>query len=449
MKRIVTILIALSCAMTVLAQKYVVDAVGNSYSEATTDEFKGKRDILSQSNYEASKQTGSTTEKTVKIPNGTEVTLKSIGKVFEGESNKKLRARISYEGNIWYMWARDLTFSDNNAAGVKDVLDGVNFSPSVYKLNYKDESGNDAYTTFNVLDVHSAEGHRLYSFYYPFCVLALIAAIYLMFLVARIARKSRFIRLTVTGIVPLLMIAVVAIEGFYIFRLGSDCMWFINPDFFPKKTCVLRSIPLLATFVLQWITITLYFPLLPERSGKNLHGFSGLASTLIGFIPAVVAGFFIAKGITGFDEALASATDTAHAWIILADSAFLLLLIYPIIHYSLCIDAGSRFKSFMAGTATALFDVIFWIGMLLLLIMIIFAIIKLFVAIIAQALLWVVLGGFVTSKFGSEVFSGGSGGGGGTSQMVWKDMNGGVHTNEVDARAANERIAASREQNNP
>lgn len=447
MKRIVTILMALSCAMTVLAQKYVVDAVGNSYAVATTDEFEGKRDFLSQSSHEAAKQTGSSTETTVNIPNGTEVTLRSIGKVFEKKSNKKLKAEISYDGKIWYMWARDLTFSDSNAAGVKDALEGVDFSPRHFKLNYKDSNGEKTYRFINVLDVHSDEGHRLYSYYFPIRVLVLIAATYLLFLFTLIARRSRFIHLLAITIIPLLMIATVAIEGYYIFRLGSDSMWFINPDFFPKKTCVVRSIPLIATFVLQWMTIIFYFRLLPEREGANLHGFTGLVSTLIGFIPAVVAGYFIAKGITGFDDAAATITDATHAWIILGASAFLLLLIYPIIHYTLCINTGNRFTSLLAGTATSLFVVIFWIGMVLLLIMIIFALFKLFLAIIAQIFMWVVMGGFVTSKLGGAALGGG--GRGGAPQMVWKDMNGGVHTNEVDARAANERIAASREQNNP
>lgn len=449
MKRVLTILVALSCILTVSAQKYVVDAVGSPYTLATNDEFAGTRDFLSQSSHEASKQTGSAMDKVLRIPNGTEVTLRSIGKVFEEKSNKKLKAEISYEGKTWYVWARDLKFSDNNAAGVKDVLEGVDFSPRHFKLNYKDSNGEKKYRFINVLDVHSEAGHRLYSFFFPICVLLLVAATYLMFLIARIGRKSRLLRLLAITVIPLLMIATVVIEGFYIFRLGNDSMWFINPDFFAKKTCVLRSIPLIATFALQWLTIILYFQLLPERSGKNLHGFTGLVSTLIGIIPAVVAGYFIALKVTGFNDANATNVDAANAWIILGIVAFLLLLIYPIIHYSRCIDAGKRSTSMLAGTATSVFVVIFWIGMVVLLIMIIFALIKLFLAIIAQVFMWVALFAFCGSKFGASAFGGGGGGGSAMPQMQWKDQNGGLHMSEVDARAANARIDAAREANNP
>ena len=453
MKKFISILLALTIVMPMFAQRYIVDAVGTPHTLATTDAYKGKRDFLSQSSHEASKQTGSTVEKVMEIPNGTVVSLNSLGTVFKTKSNKKLQAEITYEGNTWYVWARDLVFSPDNAVGVKDALEGIDFSPRHFKLNYKDENGEKTYRFINVVDVHSEEGHRLYSFYYPTRVLLLIGATFVLLLLALLARKKRPIRMLVIAIVPLLMVATVVIEGYCIFRMGSDSMWFINPELFAKKTCVLRSIPLIATFALQCFSMVLYFRLLPTRTGESLNGFSGLVSTLIGFIPAVVIGYFIAKGITGFNDATATVADSARAWSILGISAFALLLIFPIINYTSSINTGNRFTSLIAGIATAIFVVIFWIGAALLLIMIIYALVKLFLYIIAQVFMWVVLFAFCGSKFGSMVFQGGGGGGGSGSgnnreEMVWRDKEGGIHTNGVDAQIANERIDAAREAKN-
>ncbi|MBQ0104259.1 MAG: hypothetical protein KBS99_08850, partial [Prevotellaceae bacterium] len=80
---------------------------------------------------------------------------------------------------------------------------------------------------------------------------------------------------------------------------------------------------------------------------------------------------------------------------------------------------------------------IYWIGTILLIIILIFALIKLFLAILAQVFLWAVLL-FTCSKLPANAFS--------TPNMktVYFDKSGGRHTSALSAEQANARIDANK-----
>lgn len=439
MKRLLIALVSLICVTTLYAQKYIVDAVVGDYTVATTDEYKWNRDFLQQSTYEAAVGTGSTIEKEIEIPNGTEVTVETFSRSWKKEKNTHVTARIAYEdGNTYYIHARDLVFSPNNPKGTFNALDTIDFSPNKFKMNYVDETGERVSSFINTLDVHSEEGQLLYSYSCPTCILIFIGASLVLLLLALLTGKSFFIRLAIY-VTPLFMIAAVAVEGYLVFRLGGESLWFIDSDFYSKTTCVLRSIPLIATIALQIASYMLYCNLLPAKDGKKVTGSLSLVSTLVVFIPAVVAGYFLTIYITGYDRATSDEALVSKCFMIWGVLIFLMLLIWPTIYYSIKLDAKRIFprSQFLLGLSTSAFMVIYWIGTILLIIILIFALIKLFLAILAQVFLWAVLL-FTCSKLPADAFR--------TPNMktVFLDKNGGRHTSALSAEQANARIDANK-----
>lgn len=439
MKRLLLAIVSLVCATILYAQKYIVDAVVGDYTVATTDEYKWNRDFLQQSTHEAAVGTGSANDKEIEIPNGTEVTVETFSRSWKKEKNTHVTARIAYEdGNTYYIHARDLVFSENNPEGTFNALDTIDFSPNKFKMNYVDESGERVSSFINTLDLHSEEGRLLYSYSYPICILILIGASLALLLLAILTGKAFFIRLAIY-ITPLLMIAAVATEGYLIFRLGGESLWFIDSDFYSKTTCVIRSIPLIAVIALQIASYLLYCNLLPAKNGEKVTGTLSLVSTLVVFIPAVMAGYFITIYITGYDRATSDAALVSKCFMIWGILIFLLLLIWPTIYYSIKLDAKRIFpkSQFLLGLSTSAFMVIYWIGTILIIIILIFALIKLFLAILAQIFLWAVMF-FVCSKLPPDAFRAPN------ANAIFLDKNGGRHTSALSAEQANARIDANK-----
>ena len=305
-------------------------------------------------------------------------------------------------------------------------------------MNYVDETGERVSSFINTLDVHSEEGQLLFSYSYPIWIIILIGASLVLLLLALLTGKSFFIRIAIYA-TPLFMIAAVAVEGYLVFRLGGESLWFIDSDFYSKTTCVLRSIPLIATIALQIASYMLYCNLLPAKDGKKVTGSLSLVSTLVVFIPAVVAGYFLTIYITGYDRATSDEALVSKCFMIWGVLIFLMLLIWPTIYYSIKLDAKRIFprSQFLLGLSTSAFMVIYWIGTILLIIILIFALIKLFLAILAQIFLWAVLL-FTCSKLPANAFS--------TPNMkiVYFDKSGGRHTSALSAEQANARIDANK-----
>lgn len=439
MKRLLIALVSLVCVTTLYAQKYIVDAVVGDYTVATTDEYKWNRDFLQQSTYAAAVGTGSTIDKEIEIANGTEVTVETFSRSWKKEKNTHVTARIAYEdGNTYYIHARDLVFSPNNPEGTFNALDTIDFSPNKFKMNYVDETGERVSSFINTLDLHSEEGQLLYSYYYPIWIFILIGVSLVLLLLTFLTGKAFLVRLAIY-VTPLLMIAAVAMEGYLVFRLGSESLWFIDSDFYSKTTCVLRSIPLIAAIALQIASYILYCNLLPSKDGKKVTGTLSLVSTLVVFIPAVVAGYFLTVYITGYDRATSDEALVSKCFMIWGILIFLLLLIWPTIYYSIKLDAKRIFpkSQLLLGLSTSAFMVIYWIGTILLIIILIFALIKLFLAILAQIFLWAVML-FMCSKLPADTFS--------TPNMkaVYFDKSGGRHTSALSAEQANARIDANK-----
>lgn len=447
MKRFIFTTIMFVCAIAIYAQKYIVDAVIADHTVATTDEYRWDRSFLSQSTYEAAQQTGGTKSREIEIPNGTEVIVLQFDRTFHTQSNAHAKAKILYQDDTYYIHARDLVFSPDNPEGTFNALDTLFFSPNEFHTAYVDESGQRTTHYVNTLDLHSSEARLLYSSILPICILVLILVAFTLIILAARTKKERLLHIAISS-TPLLMIAIVALESYLLIRLGREATWFIDPDFFTKGTCTWRSIPLIAAIVLQIVSFYIYCTILPVREGKTLKSRLSLKSTLITIIPAVVAGYFLATVITGYDRSTSDATNVGITWIVWFALTYIFLLIWPTIYYSRNLDAGSmgHKSQFLLGLSTSAFMVVYWIGTIALIFILAFAIMKLLLAILAQIFLWVVMLGVCGSKFGAKIFKRS-----GSSVPVAKyyDKSGGQHLTEIDASYANNRIDKAREANSP
>lgn len=422
------LVLMLAAAVNVPAQNYVVDAPGVGYTVAHTDKYfvpDGWTDAVENAISKAP-------DDTIHLADGTKVKFVSLG---FASKNKKIPAEIKYNGKTYYVFARDLMLSDDNPAGVKDPVGEKDFSPFSFKRTYKDENGEKVVTYVNTLDRHSEEGHELYGFRNIKLLIFLLIVAYAAMGLGFAFKKVGVLRWLMICLAALALIGIVMTEIKMICRLGFDFTWWMNPDFFPKKTCLWRSVILMAGVFGQLFSINLFQKLLDCGVGSEdkFNPLYVLIWILVAIIPALVASYFLAGWITGYDSTTADLATGNRAWMLLGLFTLAFISIGPlvlcIIHYKL------------AGIPAALFYTMFFVGSLALLFILIAAMAKLVFAIIIQFVVLIFLGRFISSDFMKDAMTSKS------TPQVFYDNAGHMHYSAGDREAANREIAKQKAEN--
>ncbi len=415
------------------AQKYLVDALGRDHTVATNDKYFYIKDPLMMA--------PRTDVVRVAIPDSSEVQLVSVCGPIAETKNKLVAVEIRYQGQTLYVNGRDLVFSPANKPGTVDKLKDIDFSPGTLKFSYNDPQGQEVTALYNRMDVHGEEAHRLYSWAYPYLALVLMGVVWLFLLLSRLTRRCRPVKSVMMLVVALALTALTALECYLYIRLRGDVTWWINPDVFPKTVCVLRSIPLVAFAVVQVLAIFVYSNLSTPRHADLVNPAPALVGLLLCSVPAIIAGMFIASGVTGVSIKEPVIESVEQLPLILkwwGGSAAALILLYPLIKYLKDLR--------WLGIPALVFMMVYWLGTLSLALALVSALLKIVWAIVLQIVSWIAIGAVV---MGATKMSGSGKGGGGSSfaapeqpKTVWLDAEGGQHVSELDARMTNERIAA-------
>ncbi|MBQ0077709.1 MAG: hypothetical protein KBS55_03625 [Bacteroidales bacterium] len=407
------------------AQTYIVDVPGMDYTIAHTDKYFVPGGIVSQMDKAISKHT----DDTLHLANGTQVKFVSLG---FAEKERKKPAEIRYQGKTYYVYARDLKFSEKNAKGVKDPLKEVDFSPASRELKYVDADGHEQVKLANTIDRHSEDGHNLYGFDNIKAMLFLLVMAYALLGLGFLFKKVRPIKYIMLTLSAFALTGLLVAEIWTIFRLGTDFTWWMDPDILPKKTCILRSVLLLAAVFAQFWSANLFQALIDYgRNDKTeFSHFTILVVMGIAFIPVVVGSYFLVNWITGYDSATADLDLLYKTWLLWGVIVFGVLLIASII--------ASALEYKWLGIVVGLFYTVFWIGTAAVLFILFAALIKLAIAVLLQFFVFAFLLKFAGSDFVKDMASGSS-----SSQPVtmYYDADGHAHNNAVDAEYANKAIA--------
>lgn len=210
---------------------------------------------------------------TVKIPNGTKLSVD--GRVVRGDSTdcRSVLAEFVYDGKQYTTQARWLRFSDENADGVTDLFAGDDFSPS------------DRFVTkrlpFTRFDPQSEKGHFLYGLTLP------VAQFILMLLAVLLLLKSRFLWLSV-----ILFAGAVGLQIYSALMLGNDALWWCLPEYQGTGGAIVGFIPLALylAFELMYIFSTWAFSKTEAR----------LWPVIVAFViiyPAIVVGYMLSGSL--------------------------------------------------------------------------------------------------------------------------------------------------------
>lgn len=354
------------------AQIYEIDSLIKDYVEAydvlTTDDYIKKNDL----GYE---------DTSSQIPNGTEVILKEVihNKAYSLPNHLRYNAMIEYEGQTKYIYAWNLKFSDKNPEGTIDVLKDYDMSPNL--ITAKDKETKDV-KLYNTLDFRSPEGKLLTSLAYPFSILGFILVTFILQVIAVKLSKKMFTFLVL--VVSVFTLAIIVImEGYYLIRLGPFSIWFCDVEYFTIGRAVLNSIPFVLAIFLQVFSIILF--------RKNLHLFLKkkliLLPSIILLIVSVVGIFallfVIPTDIFGIPEG--TSPETWEEFEVAVQKMFLgvafALPVLAVLFY------GIKYK-FM-GIFAGIFLTYYWLGTLTAIGFLVYALIRIFIAIMCQIFMYV------------------------------------------------------------
>ena len=341
MKRSILIgICALLGVVPASAQTYVVDGLYRDCAKAS--EHAPGESLMSRLSISAA---FGEKEKEAMLPNGTEVTLLS--------DRPGRMVQVQYEGDTWWMDARELRLADTNPPGTADVLAGLDFSPAPIEMHLAD----DTVAYANTMERGTAEWAFMHSLVPPVLVLLLVAA--LVVLLWRAAPDEFHAGMTplrrlALWIAPALMLAVAALEAWYLLRMGGESYWWCSLYYYPKWGAALRWIPYALVVVGQWVAFRQFYMLLNNVSGKSIV--AGRVWMVVLTVAAVVAGCVLSF-VLHPHWADAHTLDDAVAWLrSWVTYAVVLGLVFPIIY--MCVKLRNPLRGVLAGAAAWAFMVV-------------------------------------------------------------------------------------------
>lgn len=363
------------CISGLSAQIYEIDSFVNKYAKAydelVANTYKERADINYKDEY-------------IEIPNGTEVTVKRIipNKVDQLPNYLRFNAEIVYEGQTKYIYAWNLKFSDKNPEGTKDILKNYNMSPNMIRLDDKETGTKKVY---NALDLRSPEGEMLMS---PFFLLAIF-----VLLVSPLVINLVFIRSTnkvmsaFKFLYTVIAITVaIILEGYYFIRLGPLSIWFCDVEFYSVMKAARNSIPLVLAIFAQIMSlgvINYSADQYANSQGKTFKLWPSIVLPILAFIAFVVLCFNLPSELFGVAEGEEATIAQAESAIRFLFTTLLIALPLPSVLYY-----GIKFK--LRGLFLGIFYTFYWVGTLTVLGIFISVIVKLFLAIFFQVLIYII-----------------------------------------------------------
>ncbi len=382
MKHLLSIAIALICSMGAMAQKYVVD-------DCLNDSVKVHYINVSTDKDGKHEYSG---DVAFHLANGD--TIAVTRKIVNRED-----AVFSVEGKEYVVDSDYLIFADDNAEGTEDIFGDTRSEKHHSAMAHFCASGTFLWTVSIIL-------------------LLAVAAIFL-------GHKVASMRQTALLVTPILLILTAVLEAVALYYLGNDAFWWCDSDRIGFWMSLFYLFPYVAFVAFQLYVIKLYSALVVAGTDKKVS-LKPMAISIGACIPITIIVALIASLTIGHTP----------QW--LAVVAFFLSL-----GLGVAWSTGRNIRELgtKAGVAFSVFCAIYFVGAVVAIYGLIVVIFKLIFQIL------IVCGCIAAILFagGGGKSGGGSSGGGGGSRMVWRDENGGEHTNEWDATQANRRIAESKE----
>lgn len=384
MKKNIFLLFALFCSLLVSAQNYVVDNIYSDSIDVFAVKVTAGRDSVLKS------------ERVFKIANGDQI---AVERAARGDS---LYA-IFQKGSTFYAaqgWK--LLLSDSNPEGTIDPFN---------TLSRKEH-------TF---------GAHLYMTMIPYWIVALLFAVAI--LMTWLGNSVGSLRKAALMVVPLCIFVASLIEIGAAYYVGGDAFWWCDQGKYGFWGSLVRAIPFMAFVAFQLFSFKFYGKLLYGRDSDDKISIKPMAISLAACLPVLIV-VSIACILAKLDETLT---------VILSLLSFLLSLGVGV---WMSVRRNVRQLGKTMGLLLSAFSFVYIIGSIVAIYGLAIVLLKLIIQILIICAA-IALVGFAMSS------SGGSGGGnssGGSSQRVWLDDHGGRHITEIDARAANERIARAREE---
>ena len=373
----------LVCAFVVLplfrlsAQIYEIDSFVNKYAKAydelVANTYKERSDISYKDEY-------------IEIPNGTEVTVKRIipNKVDQLPNYLRFNAEIVYEGQTKYIYAWNLKFSDKNPEGTKDILKNYNMSPNMIRLDDKETGTKKVY---NALDLRSPEGEMLMSPFYLWAVFILLVSPLIINIVLirstnKVASAFKFLYTVIAITVAIIL------EGYYFIRLGPLAIWFCDVEFYSVMKAARNSIPLVLAIFAQIVSLGVINYSANQYAysrGKTFKLWPSIVLPILAFIAFMVLCFNLPSELFGVAEGEEATIAQAESAIRFLFTTLLIALPLPSVLYY-----GIKFK--LRGLFLGIFYTFYWVGTLTVLGIFISVIVKLFLAIFFQVLIYIIGG---------------------------------------------------------
>lgn len=350
MKRSILIgICALLGVATSMAQTYVVEGLYRDQAKASENDPGAS--LMSRLDISAA---FGDTEKEIMLPNGTEVQLLS--------DQARRMVKVQYEGETWWMDARELRFAESNPPGTVDVLAGLDFSPAPMEMHLAD----DTVAYANTMERGTAEWAFLHSLVPPVLILLLVAA--LAVLLWRAAPDEFHAGMTplrrlALWLAPVLMLAVAALEAWYLLRMGGESYWWCSLYYYSKWGTALRWVPYALVVIAQWYAFAHFYMLLNNVVRKTTV--TGRI-WMVGLTVAAVAVGCVLAFVLHPDWAESQTLDEAVAWTrSWALYAVVLGLVFPIIY--MCVKLRNPLLGVLAGAAAWAFMVVsVWLSVLFL-----------------------------------------------------------------------------------
>ena len=257
-------------------------------------------------------------------------------------------------------------------------------SPNMIQLDDKETGTKKVY---NALDLRSPEGEMLMSPFFLLAIFVLLVSplvINLVFIRStnKVMSAFKFLYTVIAITVAIIM------EGYYFIRLGPLSIWFCDVEFYSVMKAARNSIPLVLAIFAQIISlgaVNMSADQYAQSRGKVFKLWPSIVLPILAFIAFVVLCFNLPSELFGVAEGEEATIAQAESAIRFLFTTLLIALPLPSVLYY-----GIKFK--LRGLFLGIFYTFYWVGTLTVLGIFISVIVKLFLAIFFQVLIYIIGG---------------------------------------------------------
>lgn len=312
-------------------------------------------------------------EKVGMLPNGTEVTIAQGDTVAHSIAFKSMKRGmfsddnyyedvipVTCNGSKYLVLSRDLMLSPNDNTGTADFLNK--------KKN-----------------LHNYWGH-LYCTFTPY--IAIFVLLLLATLFAKITGGSNGVRVIPALLVPILVLAAIALELYGVYIMGKGMLWWVDTNHFKMGKVVVRLILFGVAIVLQIFSMRLYQNALADSGDGDLS------------VKRPIVGALIGIGLLAVSIVIAMIWNESAETILYIGGG--LLLVSTLVGIISTAVTNIRSVGVVAGIAFSLFAVIWCVGLVTALVLLIIGLVNAFMemlmTIAGGAVVLFTMGKFVPSR---------------------------------------------------